>query len=190
MRPEIVRPFVLRTLCMTALFLRIFVALISLAFGSAWAQTTASASPAMPSTHTLSQQFARVGAFGCAARAHQIASFLSPQNRDIALMQVPVSNPDRSLLSATLVVPMQGTQMALASMALAPHQANGCGGLYQIVVYKPKGCVAALAEDYPAVKAQPLGETAILMGGIDRNSRVLAMPADKGCILMKQETVE
>lgn len=177
---------------MTALFFRIFAALLALAFAStsAWAQTAAPTAPAAPSTHTLAQQFARVGAFACAGRANQIASFLSPQNRDIALMQVPTSNPDRSLLSATLVVPLPGAQMALASMALAPNQANGCGGLYQTIVYKSKGCTAALAEDYPAVKAQALGETAILMGGMDRNARVLAMPADKGCILIKQETVE
>jgi hypothetical protein len=178
---------------MTALILRLFLALFSMPFASTWAQAPAApanSAPAVPNTHTLAQQFARVGAFGCAARANQIASFLSPQNRDIALMQIPASNPDRSLLSATLVVPLQGTQMALASMALAPNQANGCGGLYQTVVYKSKGCTAALAEDYPAAKVQALGETGILMGGIDRNARVLAMPADKGCILMKQETVE
>jgi hypothetical protein len=161
---------------MTALILRIFLALIAMPIASAWAQAPvapANSAPAVSSTHTLAQQFARVGAFGCAARANQIASFLSPQNRDIALMQIPASNPDRSLLSATLVVPLQGTQMALASMALAPNQANGCGGLYQTVVYKSKGCAAALADDYPAVKAQTLGETGILMGGIDRNARVL-----------------
>jgi hypothetical protein len=175
---------------MTALFLRFIAAACALAWVAAGAQTTDAPAPAAPRTHTLAQQFARVGAFACAGRANQIASFLSPQNRDIALMQVPASNPDRSLLSATLVVPLPGAQMALASMALAPNQANGCGGLYQTVVYKSKGCAAALAEDYPAVKAQALGETAVLMGGIDRNARILAMPADKGCILMKQETVE
>jgi hypothetical protein len=175
---------------MTALFLRFIAAACALAWVAAGAQTTDASAPTAPSTHTLAQQFARVGAFACAGRANQIASFLSPQNRDIALMQVPASNPDRSLLSATLVVPLPGAQMALASMALAPNQANGCGGLYQTVVYKSKGCAAALAEDYPAVKAQALGETAVLMGGIDRNARILAMPADKGCILMKQETVE
>lgn len=159
---------------------------------TAFAQAPApSQTPATaPTTHPFAQQLARVGAFSCAARANQVAGFLSPQMRDTLVTQLSTSNPDRSLLSATLVVPMQGTQVALANIALAPGQANGCGAVYQSIVYQSKSCAAALAADYPAVKTQSLGETAVLIGGIDRNARILAMPADKGCILMKQETVE
>lgn len=160
------------------------------ALALAQAPAPSAATSVAPTTHPFAQQLARVGAFGCAGRANQVAGFLSPQMRDTLLMQLPPSNPDRSLLSATLVVPVPGAQVALANIALAPNQANGCGAVYQSIVYQSRSCAAALAQDYPAVKTQALGETAVLIGGIDRNARVLAMPADKGCILMKQETVE
>lgn len=162
--------------------------MLAWAISPAWAQEALP--PAPPSTHTLSQQLARIGAFSCAARANQLASFLSPGYRDITLLHIPANNADRSLLSATLLVPTGPQQTALANIALAPNQANGCAGMYQTIVYKAMACAKALADDYPKVKTQALGETAILMGGIDRNARILAMPADKGCILMKQEMVE
>ena len=141
-------------------------------------------------THVLSQQMAKLGAFSCAARVNQVASFLSPAGKDTALLHMPTANTDRSLMSASLFIPMGPQQVAVANIAVAPNQANGCGASYQTFFYHAKACKQAMAEIYPNLKTQPVGDSGVDLGGINRNAQVFSVPAGEGCILIKQEVVE
>ncbi len=141
-------------------------------------------------THALAQQMAKLGAFTCAARVNQVANFLSPAGSDTALLHMPTGNADRSLLSASLFIPAGPKQVTVANITVAPNQGNGCGATYQTFFYHPKACKKAMAEIYPNLKTQPVGDSGVDLGGINRNAQVFSVPAGDGCILIKQEVVE
>jgi hypothetical protein len=156
-----------------------------------WVMTSLWAQEAAPvPTHALAQQMAKLGAFSCAAKTNQVANFLSPAGSDTALLHVPTGNADRSLISASLFMPMGPKQVAVANITVAPNQANGCGATYQTFFYHAKACKQAMAEIYPNLKTQPVGDSGVDLGGINRNAQVFSVPAGEGCILIKQEVVE
>lgn len=146
------------------------------------------ASPNKPAA--LAQGLFQGGALNCAARADQIAKFLSPEGQELTILQMPPVAPDQSLIPATLLIPLGAQQVAVADVSLAPRQANGCGAVYRMVSYHGKSCEDTLKEFFPGLKTQALTKTGLEMGNVSRTLRVTAMKAGPGCVLMKQELVE
>ncbi len=140
--------------------------------------------------HPLAKTLSDFGASNCIQRANQIGNFVSGKINPDIIAQTPVANPNNSLLMATLVIPFLKDRYAITSIALAPNQANGCGGSYHSVFYSPKLCAKAFADNYPSVKFQPINKTNIQIGVVNRGLWIIGMPAEKGCILMKEELVE
>jgi hypothetical protein len=140
--------------------------------------------------HPLTKTLSDFGATNCTQRANQIANFLSGKTNPDLVVQTPAVNPNSSLLMATMVVPLPEKKYALTSISLAPNQANGCGGSYHSVFYSNKLCAKAFLDNYPNVKFQPINKTNIQIGVVNRGLWIIGMPAEKGCILMKEEVVE
>jgi len=139
--------------------------------------------------HPLAKQLMQIGAMGCAARAHQLATSIS-NGRETSILQMPSGDADKSLLMATLIEPLGAQQNALIVMAMAPNQAVGCGAGYQKITYSEKSCVQALAENYPGHSATPVAQTGVWMTVLGRANRVLLMNAGTGCILLSEGVVE
>jgi len=57
-----------------------------------------------------------------------------------AMLLLPPTNPDQHLVSVSMEIPIKGAASAYASASFAPNQANGCGGMYETVVYWPQKC--------------------------------------------------
>lgn len=157
-----------------------------------WAQTandrSAAAAPRTETGHPLAVNLARMGAFACAERANQIAGFLDPGQAAQAIVHTPESHPNQRLLMSTLVIPA-GSGHAIGGVALAPGQANGCGGSYRVLMYSDLPCKKAVEKNYPGITFGKVGQLDVEMAVLGRNMWIVAMPAGSGCVLEKQEIV-
>ena len=147
-------------------------------------------SPVMPKVHPLAENLAKIGAFSCAERANQIANFLAGSNPVELVIQTPKDNTNNRLLMSTILIKANKDSYITASIALAPNQANGCGGSYRATFYSPLACNAATKQAYPDAKFQQLGQSNVQISIINRALWIMAMPADKGCTIIKEELVE
>lgn len=142
--------------------------------------------PAANQPHALAQRLFQGGAMSCAARANQIANFVST-GPEIILMQMPSAKPDQSMLMATLL-PGKGSKSQVVSiLSMAPNQYNGCGANYQSIKVSEKSCVLALNEDYATQKPVSAGDNGAVMIPLNQNARVIAVPVGKACLMIKQE---
>lgn len=154
-----------------------------------WVCDVSAQLPATTAPHPVAQQLFQAGAISCAARAHQLASVLG-NGKETSVLQVPQSNPDKSLITVNLIQLESSTQNSLTLIALAPNQAVGCGASFQTLSYSDKACPKALEQAYPSAKHQPVAATGALLVTLTRTARVLATPAGTGCMVLKQEIVE
>jgi len=153
------------------------------------------ASPVTPpvanvKTHLLAETLGKIGAFSCAERANQIGNFLTGNIQPELVVQIPKDNPNNRLLMSTLILPTQDNQSVIASVALAPSQANGCGGSYHTVYFANGSCAKNIAEKYQNIKFQPINKSSSSIAIVNRALWIIAMPADKGCVFIKEEIVE
>ena len=144
--------------------------------------------PQQPKVHPLAENLSKIGAFSCAERANQMANFLSATGKSQLVLQTPADKPNQRLLMASLITPTAESNFSIANISLAPNQANGCGGSYQSVSYLFKSCKTAI-EAYP-IKFQKIENTNVSIGLVSRGLWLTAMPADKGCIIIKQELID
>jgi len=79
--------------------------------------------------------------------------------------------------------------VAYVTATFAPNQANGCGAVYDAMVYWPLSCDALAAKHYPTLKriGQVKTSITVLDGGVA--SKVFLMPAGSGCVSIKKEVV-
>jgi hypothetical protein len=77
---------------------------------------------------------------------------------------------------------------AYASASFAPNQANGCGAVYEAVIYWPQSCDAVAARQFPQAKKLKALQKSIqsLESG---PAKVFLMPAGSGCVSIKKEIV-
>lgn len=149
------------------------------------------AQPQVPTKiQPLAENLAKIGAFSCAERANQIANFLTGNKQADLIFQTPKDNPNNRLLMSTMIIPNQNYQNAIGGVSLAPNQVNGCGGSYHLVFYTSKQCSNATAEIFPSVKFQPINKTNIQIGVVGRGYWILGMPAENGCVFIKEQIIE
>ena len=137
----------------------------------------------------LAQNIAKIGAFSCAERANQISNFLAPDGQAEIILQTPKDNLNNRLLMSSMVIANKESNI-VASIALAPDQINGCGGSYRTVFYTPMTCSRAKSLNYPKEKFQNIGKTNTQIAVINRALWIFALPADKGCVFIKEEIIE
>lgn len=140
--------------------------------------------------HPLTQNLSSMGALACVDRANQISNFLSTNRQAELIIQTPKDNVNNRLLMASMVIRGGNLPNAYSSVSLAPNQVNGCGGSYRTIFYSPNSCTKAAPANFPGKKFQALGKSNAQIALINRALWVVAMPADKGCIFIKEEMIE
>ncbi len=154
------------------------------------AKTSQSASQiASSNVHPLAIQLTNMGALNCVARANQIARFLTGPSNGTTYIPKPPDNPDKRLLASNLIIPIKNNEYSLATLALAPNQANGCGGSYQTINYENVSCEKAVSTKYSNFEFVTITSNGVQLGEIGIGSWVIAMPAGLGCNLIKEEIV-
>ncbi|MBP7566127.1 MAG: hypothetical protein KA795_08970 [Burkholderiaceae bacterium] len=132
---------------------------------------------------------ARIGAFACVERANQIANFLDAGQAAQVIVPAPENNANQRLLISSMVIPA-GKTTAVASVALAPSQANGCGGSYRVLSYSPLPCRQAIEKNHPTLRFAKLDGSDVQLAVASRSLWILAMPAGTGCVFDKEEIVQ
>lgn len=130
------------------------------------------------------------GALSCAGRINQVINFLSDGSQGVgAQVVIPSVDPDRKLLSISLEIQNENMPAAYAGTCFAPNQANGCGAMYETVVYWNKICDDVAAKQFAGLKrvGAMRKEIAVLDGGADL--KVFLMPAGSGCVSIKKEVI-
>ena len=130
------------------------------------------------------------GVLSCAGRINQVMNFLAAGSQNVgAFVYVPSTEPDRKLISISLEIQNANTPVAYASTCFAPNQANGCGAMYETVVYWDMKCDDVAAKNFAGMKrAGMMGKKTIILDG-GPELRVFLMPAGKGCISIKKEVL-
>lgn len=152
-------------------------------------QSPAIQKPVAPGVHPLAENLAKIGAFSCAERANQIANFLAGNNPVELVIQSPKDSVNNRLLMSTMLIKSNSNYIT-ASIALAPNQVNGCGGSYRTIFYSPMTCNEATSAGFPNATFQKIGQTETKIAVINRALWVMASPAGKGCIFVKEEIIE
>lgn len=158
--------------------------------GNKASQQTTNKSTTVSNTSLLAKNLVNIGAFSCAERANQISNFLAPDGQAEIILQTPKDNVSNRLLMSSMVLKANKDSNILASIALAPNQINGCGGSYRTIFYTPISCSRASSINYPKEKFEKIGKTNTQIAVINRALWVISMPADKGCIFIKEEVIE
>jgi len=149
------------------------------------------AQPVNPSVNAVTQAAVNAGALSCAGRINQVANFVAASSREMGgRLYVPAVEPDRNLISVSLEVRNENMPLGYASASFAPNQANGCGAMYEAVVYWNMKCDDVAARQFAGLKQ--IGalrkDITMLDGGPALN--VFLMPAGSGCISIKKEVVQ
>ena len=132
----------------------------------------------------------KAGMTSCADRINQITGFLSADINSDAILYLPPADPDKRLGSVSLGLSLPDGKVAYASESFAPHQVNGCGGMYETVVYWDGLCVDVAKRQFPAFKqAAVLANTITVLDG-GRSIKIFLMPAGTGCVAIKKEVVD
>jgi hypothetical protein len=142
-----------------------------------------------PTAKRITDAAVKAGVQSCADRINQVTDFLTTGNRSGAILFEPPSTPDKRLISISLGLAMKGGKVAYASESFAPNQANGCGGMYETVVYWAEGCVDMAKSRFSSFKKYGVlvNNITVLDGG--PGVRVFLMPAGTGCVAIKKEVL-
>jgi len=143
-----------------------------------------------PAVNPATRAAVNGGALSCAGRINQVINFLSDGCQGVgAQVTVPAVDPDRKLISVSLEIQNEKIPVAYAGTCFAPNQANGCGAMYETVVYWNKICDDVAAKQFEELKRVGAmhKEIAVLDGGADL--KVFLMPAGSGCVSIKKEVI-
>lgn len=135
----------------------------------------------------LAKSLFDIGALSCIARANQIANIVGNGTEAIVL-QKPFGNPDKSLVTATMMPSTPDKSQSVSIVTLAPNQANGCDGNYQSIRVIDKPCAAAISEKYGPDRTAKIGNTGIQVVALSQSSRILAVPLASQCLVIVQES--
>ncbi|MER2519929.1 MAG: hypothetical protein ABTQ34_04475 [Bdellovibrionales bacterium] len=129
------------------------------------------------------------GVYACAERVNQVTTFLggiAGSSGGVAMIRP--DQPNSRLFPLSMEVQTE-TGSAFASASFAPNQANGCGAAYDAVVYWPQNCLTVAALRFGAFKKSGLlGKNIVVLDG-GNTTKVFLMPADTGCVSIKQEVI-
>ena len=138
----------------------------------------------------ITQAAVRAGVLSCAGRVEQVSSFLTANSRNGAVLFVPPGQPDQRLFSTSIEIENKDAPLAYASVTFAPGMANGCGSVYDTVVYWNTSCDEVAMRNFAGVRR--IGALSRGIGVLDAGvaSRIFLMPAGVGCVSIKKEVVQ
>ena len=149
---------------------------------------TAPPPPASGTINPITQAAVASGVLACAARVDQVAKFLTAGVPGNFWLFLPATARDQHIVSASIEVGTKDVPAAYASADFAPGMANGCGAIYESVVYWPEKCDEVAAKRFAGLpKGRNLGK---LIRSLDAGAgaRVFLMPAGgDGCVSIKKE---
>lgn len=144
--------------------------------------------PAGGAINPITQAAVASGVLACASRVDQVAKFLTGGVPGNFWLFLPATARDQHIVSASIEVGTKEVPAAYASADFAPGMANGCGAIYESVVYWPEKCSEVASKHFTALpKGQNLGK---LIFSLDagNGARVFLMPAGSGgCVSIKKE---
>jgi hypothetical protein len=136
----------------------------------------------------ITQAAVASGVLACAGRVDQVAKFLTAGVPGNFWLFLPATARDQHIVSTSIEVATKEVPVAYASADFAPGMANGCGAIYESVVYWPGKCAEIAAKNFSGLpKGKNLGK---LIRSLDAGggARVFLMPAGSdGCISIKKE---
>lgn len=146
-----------------------------------------------PQVNGITQAAVQAGVLSCTSRINQVANFLAAgtqQSAVNALMFMPANNPDQHLISFSMEIPAKENASAYTSASFAPNQANGCGGMYEAIVYWPQSCKDLAEQTYGNLKKINgfSKNMTVLDGGMA--TRIFLLPAGAGCVSIKKEVIQ
>lgn len=145
--------------------------------------------PAPSDVNRITQTAVKGGVLFCASRINQVTNFLTASSQGVgAFMFLPSNNHDRQLVSVSMEIPIKDAS-AYASASFAPNQANGCGGMYETVVYWPKRCTEVAENNFGALKKIGVLSKNINILYAGESTKIFLMPAGTGCVTIKKEIV-
>jgi hypothetical protein len=156
------------------------------------APAPAQSAPRQPSAaNPITEAAAKGGVLACTGRIDQVSNFLTEGSQGAgATLFTPPADPDRRLFSISMEIPVTNGPSAYATASFAPNQANGCGGMYETVVYWPQVCDLVAAKNYSTLKRTgTLSKTIAVLGGAPATT-IFLMPAGTGCVSIKKEVVQ
>jgi hypothetical protein len=148
------------------------------------------ARPGNPEVNAITKAFVQTGVLACSGRVNQVANFLTGGAQGVgAFLMVPPSAQDQQLVSVSLEIPAADGPAAYASASFAPNQANGCGAVYETVVWWPSACDQVAGKNFGALKRTGLlaKNITVLDGGV--STKIFLMPAGTGCVSIKKEVI-
>ena len=167
-----------------------FVGLLALNFALCMPATgfAADAEPAAPGVNPVTQALVGQGVLSCASRINQVTSFLANGNQSGAMLFGIPGQPDQRMVSVSMELVSPDKTSAYASASFAPNQANGCGAVYEAVIYWPQNCDVVASRQFPQAKKLKVLQKSIqpLESG---PAKVFLMPAGSGCVSIKKEIV-
>jgi hypothetical protein len=166
-----------------------FALVLATVFSTASAQQPAQVT-SVP-TNSITQAAIKSGIQTCAGRINQVTNFIGANSQVGAFLFSTPSQPDQRLVSISmeLVNKDKGAPNAYASASFAPNQANGCGAVYDAVVYWPQKCESVAAKRFGEMqKGRKLQNNITVLEG-STPTRVFLMPAGSGCVSIKKEVV-
>ena len=136
----------------------------------------------------ITQAAVQKGALACASRIEQVTNFLGFSDQSGALLMMPPAQPDQRLVPLAMEMPAEG-RSAFVSVSFAPNQANGCGAVYDAVMYWPQKCDIIATSHFATFKKVGAlrKDITVLDGGMA--TKVFLMPTVSGCVSIKQEVV-
>ena len=171
----------------------IVIGILAMILPLAIAQDQLPATPAQPaaSINRITQAADKSGVKACSGRINQVANFLTAGTPGLgAMLLLPPTNPDQHMISVSMEIPIKGASSAYASASFAPNQANGCGGMYETVVYWPQKCDVVANKNFGTLKKLGALYKTIYVrdGGV--STKIFLMSAGAGCVAIKKEVIQ
>jgi len=150
---------------------------------------TALPPPANGAANVITQAAVASGVLACAARVDQVAKFLTAGGTaNNFLLFLPAVARDQHIVSTSVEVGNKEVPVAYASADFAPGMANGCGAIYESVVYWPGKCTEIAAKQFGGLRKGPNLGKFILSLDAGGRARIFLMPAgNAGCVAIKKE---
>lgn len=149
----------------------------------------ADAPAAQPGVNSITQAVVNAGALACASRVNQVTNFLSSGSPNGAFLFAPTAPADQRLTSVSMEIANKDAPVAYASASFAPNQANGCGAVYEAVVYWPQSCDVVAAKQFGNTKKGRVLLKSVQALELEGATRIFLMPAGSGCVSIKKEVV-
>jgi len=149
---------------------------------------TALPPPANGAANPITQAAVASGVLSCAARVDEVAKFLTGGVPQSFWLFLPAVARDQHVVSTSIEVGSKDVPTVYASADFAPGMANGCGSIYETVVYWPEKCPDVAAKQFAGLRKGPNLGKFILSLDAGGGARVFLMPAgNAGCVSIKKE---